>query len=108
MDLVTDSITRGVLDELNRRRPIAANSYASVGSKSGPALKAFLRGEQFYRRTAWDSAVAYYRRAIAIDRTFALAPSHLSQVDARAEPTSQPPAPAYALPRAALNHGLEP
>jgi len=108
MDLVTDSITRGVLDELNRRRPIAANSYASVGSKSGPALKAFLRGEQFYRRTAWDSAVAYYRRAIAIDSTFALALSHLSQVDAWAEPTSEHPAQAYAFRSAAFNKGLAP
>src|SRR2546430_1914619 len=108
MDLVTDSITRGVLDELNRRRPIAANSYASVGSKSGPALKAFLRGEQFYRRTAWDSAVAYYRRAIALDSTLAPPPGPLSPLGALAEPTSEHPAQAYAFRSAAFNKGLAP
>ena len=38
-----------------------------------PALKAFLRGEQYYRRTAWDSALAQYELAFSADTTFALA-----------------------------------
>jgi len=108
MDLVTDSITRGVLGELNRRRPIAAHPFASVGSNSGPALKAFLRGEQFYRHTAWDSAVAYYRLAVALDSTFAPALSHLGQVDGWVERTREGPSQVYAFRSAAFNRGLAP
>ena len=33
----------------------------------------YLQGEQYYRRTEWDSAVTAYQRAIAIDSGCALA-----------------------------------
>jgi tetratricopeptide (TPR) repeat protein len=36
-------------------------------------LKAFLSGEQFYRRGVWDSAAVYYDQAITQDSTFAIA-----------------------------------
>ena len=42
---------------------------ASLGSGSLPAMKAFLQGEQFFRRTAWDSSIAYYQRALAQEVT---------------------------------------
>ena len=45
----------------------------TLGSHSLPALKAFLQGEQFLRRSAWDSAVTSYQRAIALDSGFTLA-----------------------------------
>jgi len=108
MDLVTDSITRGVLDLLNRTRPIAGVRLSSLGSSSMPAVKAFLRGEHFYRQTAWDSAVASYRRAVTSDPNFALALSHLGQVDGWVERESAVPAQAYAFRSAALNRGLAP
>src|SRR2546422_4677135 len=73
MDRLTDSLTVAVLRELGRTRPIGAVRLASLGSTSLPAIKAFLRGEQFYRRDAADSALEYYRRAVALDSTFALA-----------------------------------
>jgi serine/threonine-protein kinase len=73
MDRLTDSLTVGLLRELGRTRAIGAVRLAAFGSTSLPALKAFLQGEQFFRRTQWDSAIAYYGRAIAIDSTFALA-----------------------------------
>jgi len=73
MDRLTDSLTVGLLRELGRTRPIGAVRLAAFGSTSLPALKAFLQGEQFFRRTQWDSAIAYYGRAIAVDSTFALA-----------------------------------
>jgi serine/threonine-protein kinase len=73
IDRVADSLTMAVLRELSRTRPIGAVRLASLGSSSLPALKAFLQGEQFYRRTDWDSAMAYYERAINLDSTFALA-----------------------------------
>ena len=34
-------------------------------------MKAFLQGEQHLRRAEWDSALAYYERAIALDSSFA-------------------------------------
>ena len=45
----------------------------SLGTTSLPAMKAFLRGEQFFRRSAWDSSMAYFAQAIALDSGFALA-----------------------------------
>jgi serine/threonine-protein kinase len=59
------------LRELGRTRPIGAVRSAAIGSRSLPALKAFLRGEQAYRRTQWDSALAFYRQAVDLDSTFA-------------------------------------
>ncbi len=46
---------------------------ASVGTTSIVALKAFLQGEQHFRRGALDSAIAYFERATSLDTTFALA-----------------------------------
>ena len=43
-----------------------------MGSTSLPALKAFLRGEQWFRRASWDSAMASYDAAIALDSMFPL------------------------------------
>lgn len=72
MDRLADSATVALLHALSRTRPISAVRPASLGSSSLPALKAFLQGEQHYRRTAWDSAIVYYQRAIDLDSTFAL------------------------------------
>jgi len=73
MDRLADSLAMRLLRELGRTRPIGAVRLTSLTSASLPALKAFLQGEQFYRRTDWDSAIAYYDRAIALDSNFTLA-----------------------------------
>ena len=73
MARLADSVSIGLLRELGRTRPIGAVRSSSLGSTSMPALKAFLRGEQYYRRTAWDSAIAQYELAFSTDTTFALA-----------------------------------
>ena len=73
MARLADSVSLGLLRELGRTRPIGAVRSSSLGSTSMPALKAFLRGEQYYRRTAWDSALAQYELAFSADTTFALA-----------------------------------
>ena len=70
---LADSLGIRVLQVLGRDRPIAAVRQVSIGSRSLPALKAFLYGEQFYRRGLWDSALVYYDRALTQDSTFALA-----------------------------------
>ncbi|HET7620746.1 MAG TPA: serine/threonine-protein kinase, partial [Gemmatimonadaceae bacterium] len=78
LDRVADSLTILILQRFSHTRPIAAVRTASIGTSSLPAIKAFLQAEQFYRRSEWDSANAYYRVAIAADSTFAPALRHLS------------------------------
>jgi len=73
MDQVVDSLTMAVLRELGRTRAIGAVRLASLGSSSLPAIKSFLRAEQFYRSGQWDSSLAYAQRAEAIDSSFTLA-----------------------------------
>ena len=80
IDRVSDSMSVAVLRELNRVRPIGAVRHAGIASTSLPALHAFLRGEQFFRRAKWDSAMAYNQRAVALDSTFAPAWRRMSGV----------------------------
>ena len=106
-DLV-DSLGVRILQVLGRNRPIGAVRRVSIGSRSLPALKAFLYGEQFYRRGLWDSALVYYDQAIAQDSTFALAFRRMALVAWWHPPTS----PAYRTGEeyirrsVLLNHGL--
>jgi serine/threonine-protein kinase len=73
MGALADSLGFRILQVLGRNRPIGAVRQVSIGSRSLPALKAFLFGEQFYRRGLWDSALVYYDQAISQDSTFAIA-----------------------------------
>ena len=73
MDRLTDSLTIGLLRELGKSRTLAGAQMSSVGTTSLPALKAFLQGQQFFRRSAWDSAVVYYDRAVDSDSMFGIA-----------------------------------
>ncbi|HEX3236514.1 MAG TPA: serine/threonine-protein kinase, partial [Gemmatimonadales bacterium] len=73
VDRLSDSLTVRLLRELGRTRRIPVFRTTSMGSSSLSALKAFLRGEQWFRRAAWDSALAAYDDAIALDSGFALA-----------------------------------
>ena len=70
---LADSLGVRILQVLGQERPIGAVRRVSIGSRSLPALKAFLHGEQLYRRGLWDSAMVHYEQAIAADSTFALA-----------------------------------
>jgi eukaryotic-like serine/threonine-protein kinase len=72
VDRLADSLTVRLLRELGRTRRIEVFRATSMGSTSLPALKAFLRGEQWFRRASWDSAMASYDAAIALDSMFPL------------------------------------
>jgi hypothetical protein len=101
---LTDSATTALLRELGRVRTISATRTASLGSRSLPALKAFFRAEQFYRRAAWDSAEYYATRAVQIDSTFALARARVALARAWNDKTRIPEG-----DRAwQYNHGLAP
>jgi DNA-binding SARP family transcriptional activator len=106
MDRLADSVTVRLLRELGQSRPIGAVRRVSLGwSHSLTALKAFLQGEQLFRRGVEDSAVAYYERAVAEDSTFALALRRLWVVrwDSDEEGRGE-----YALRAGRFNHGLPP
>jgi serine/threonine-protein kinase len=105
MAQLADSLTLSLLRELGRTRDVMAVRTAGLPATSLPALKAFLEGERLYRRAAWDSAQAAYRRALAHDSTFVPAMRHLawscgwrSAGDLECGP--------YYLRAGELNHGL--
>ncbi len=108
MDLLADSLTVRVLRELGRTRPIAASRSSGIGSRSLPALRSFLHGEQFFRRAQWDSAETSYERAVTLDSAFALAFWKLGATRAWKSSMEDSLAKAYTQRAAALNHGLPP
>jgi tetratricopeptide (TPR) repeat protein len=110
MDQLIDSLAVTLLRELSRTRPVGAVRQSSLGARSLPALKAFLRGEQYYRRALWDSALAQYDRATALDSTFALAYQRMGWIlgwgPVGAE--AYQPGDEYGRRASAMNHGLAP
>jgi serine/threonine-protein kinase len=110
LDRLSDSSTVALLRALGQERPLGAIRRTSFGGASLPALKEFLRGEQFIRRALYDSAVARYDAAIALDSSFALAYRRM-RYTLGWEPASDQPyrdPSFYALRAAALNRGLSP
>ena len=108
MDRLADSTALALLRALGRHRPIGSIRQAAFGGTSLPALKEFLRGEQFYRRSAWDSALVHYEAATTLDSTFALAFRRMRLSLTWSPPTShsfQSPV-VYAVRAAAFNRGL--
>jgi serine/threonine-protein kinase len=108
MDRLADSLTLRLLRELGRSQRIHVLRTGSLGSTSLPALKAFLQGEQWFRRAAWDSALASYEQAIALDSTFPLALRRTSQVIGWQRSAFDSVGEALALRAGALNRGLSP
>src|SRR6185312_100938 len=76
-----------------------------LGARSLSAYKAFLQGEQRYRRNQWDSAQAFYDEAVARDSTFALALSRMRGVLRRRDEFGEESLD-YALRAGRHNHGL--
>jgi hypothetical protein len=107
---LADSLGVGILRALGRGRPVGSVRQVSLGSRSLPSLKAFLQGEQFYRRGLWDSALAHYSRSIAEDTTNALAYRRMATVLGWDPPTSAKyeDGESYRRRAIALNRGLSP
>jgi serine/threonine-protein kinase len=102
---LADSLGIRALRVLSPARAIGSARGTSIGSKSLPALKAFLQGEQFYRRGLWDSALARYDQAIAADSTFALALDQMAIVLGWNPPTTGAYRPREEYVRRAVLHG---
>jgi len=77
LDPLADSVTLEEMRQLTPPNSWALARIVSPGTTSLPALKAFLRGEDYLRRYWLDSAIVSYRRAIALDSTYAVALRHL-------------------------------
>jgi serine/threonine-protein kinase len=107
---LADSLGIRILQVLGRSRAIGSVRQVSMGSRSLPALKAFLQGEQYYRRGLWDSALARYDQAIAADSTFALALSRMNWILYWHPPTAGAylPGEEYARRSTLYNHALSP
>jgi serine/threonine-protein kinase len=108
LDLLADSLSVQLLRELSTSRAIGAVRRASLGTASLPALKAFLEGEQRYRRSEWDQALDNYRHAIGLDSTFALALYRAGLVLGWQGASGDSLSTDYLTRAAAHNHGLPP
>lgn len=108
MDRLTDSLTLQLLRGLGRTRPIGAVRLVGFRGTSLPVIKAFLQGEQHYRRSEWDSALAFYQRAIDLDGNFAPALRRASSAIGWRGRTHTMMVLEYAARAGANNHGLPP
>ncbi len=103
---LANALTLRVVNELGKRHRIGAVRVTSIGSDSAQALKSFLEGEQYYRRTSWDSAAVAYDRAISVDTGFALALRRAGQVTAWRTSEGDSVTRSFALRAGARNRNL--
>jgi serine/threonine-protein kinase len=74
---LVDSLSLRLMREIWRSRvPIPSFRVSAVTTGSLGAIRAYLQGEQAYRRGQWDSALTWYERAVQTDSSFALAHLH--------------------------------
>jgi tetratricopeptide (TPR) repeat protein/TolB-like protein len=71
---LVDRLSVALLRDVWRsREPLPNLQIGALTTDSIAALRAYLEGEQAYRRVAFDTALTAYTRAIEVDSTFALA-----------------------------------
>ena len=72
--LLSDSISQALLQQIWRRGEAPTPSLeAALSTRSPPALRAFLEGEQRLSENRWSAAAEAYARAVAADSSFRLA-----------------------------------
>ena len=108
VDQLAESLTVAVLTKLGTKHHVGAVRDSPMGRASPLALKAFLTGEQHFRRTAWDSALVAYNRSVSLDSTFALPLRRLSWVLSWTTTEADSATRAFRLRAGALNRGLAP
>lgn len=108
IDRLGDSLAIGVLREIGRMQPGGALRRETSRVSGLPALKAYLQGEQHFRRAEWDSARASYGRAVALDSAFALALARIGRTYSWQRYGADSLARVFALRAGAHNRGLAP
>jgi hypothetical protein len=103
---IVSELVKDLRSELSTLKPLAAFRATWLEETTAPALEAFLIGEQFYRQSAWDSAAAYYLRAIGSDSALALASRHAGLAFGWLRGTNDSLARAYLAAAGRHNRGL--
>jgi len=71
---LVDELSLALVREIWRsNEPVPSLRVSGLTTSSLAAMREYLTGEQYYRRSAWDSAAAAFARAVEQDSTFALA-----------------------------------
>lgn len=70
---IIDRLSAQLLAATRKGQDARLSQAAALTTNSLPALRKYLQGEDFYRKTQYDSAVAQFSEAVTIDSTFALA-----------------------------------
>lgn len=68
-----DNLTRALIADKLEKEGQPISSVATMTSENLQALKAYLEGEQAYRKTNFDGAIDYFQQAVRLDTTFAMA-----------------------------------
>jgi tetratricopeptide (TPR) repeat protein len=108
MGELTDSLALRLLRDVGQVRSITAAPSVSLRATSLPALKTFLQGEQFFRRSEFDSAIVYYERALSQDSSLALAYYRLANAMGWVRPGTEALQEAYSIRAGELTAGLTP
>jgi tetratricopeptide (TPR) repeat protein len=106
MDRLADSLAVSLVRLLPSAAAVGSQRLSSLGTRSLPALKAFLQAEGFFRHSEWDSALAYYGNAVARDSDFALAWAGLSLAAGWSDGIASANMARYGVRAGSLNHGL--
>jgi serine/threonine-protein kinase len=106
MTQLSDSITVGLLRGLGQSAYLGSLRGSDLGTNSLIALKAFLQGEYFYRRTEWDSAFTHYSRAVSLDTTIGQAYHRLGRVYGWQTSSLDSLTHYFRIEAARYNHGL--
>ena len=73
MDALADSLSLRLLRDMGTSGALTGGArVTSLGTSSLPALKAYLQGQQYMRRSSIDSSLAAFEAAVAADSTFSL------------------------------------
>ncbi len=95
---IVDRLSAQLLAATRKGQDARLSQAAAITTNSLPALRKYLEGEDFYRRTLYDSAVAQFSEAVTIDSTFALAYYRLALAHLNAE--------AWSASRPAIERGI--
>jgi hypothetical protein len=108
LDRLGDTLTVALLAAAGQASSTAGVRTGGVGGRSLPALKAYLRAEQEFRRAQWDSARSSLEETLRIDSAFPLALRRLSEVYGWIGYAGDSTGAELAMRAGGLNHGLGP